>query len=86
MQQLLACLKGKLLLSLRSLEHAKVSTWEEQSVNAEVCSVQIGRGSKGEAVSLQAGIKNIPRGFFFPQVKANNYKEHKKQLQLEKLI
>lgn len=57
------------LLSLRSLEHAKVSTWEEQSASAEVCSVQIGRGSKGEAVSLQASIKNIPRGFFFLKVK-----------------
>lgn len=55
-------------------------------MSVEVCSVLIGRGSKGEAVSLQAGIKNILKGFFLLKLKQNNYKEHKKLLPLEKLI
>lgn len=52
------------LLSLGSVEHAKVSTWEEQSLSVGVCLMQIERGSKEEAVSLQTSIKSIPRGIF----------------------
>lgn len=48
-----------------------------ESVAGEVCSLHKGRGSKGQAASLQASIKNILRGFYFPQVKANNCRAQK---------
>lgn len=53
------------------------SAWGAQSVAAEVCSQHKGRGSKGQAPCLQASIKNILRGIFSPQVKANNCRAQK---------
>jgi len=52
------------LLSLGSLEHAKVSTWEEQGQSVEVCFARVEGRSKGEAVSLETSIENTPRGIF----------------------
>lgn len=43
-------------------------------MRAEVCSVQMEGGSKGKAVSAQAGIKNILRGLFFLKLKQRTHK------------
>lgn len=60
-----SCLwRESFIISRGSLEHAKVSMWEERSLSVEVCFVQIERGSKGETVSLETSIKSIPRGIF----------------------